>query len=130
MFTGIAAGVFSALFMSISYVFSRAFIRKYKDPVRLSIFSQLVMTFGGLAALITSLFFVKIPFVTRLFEHAVIFIHNIHIFHIFTLCKLPFPIRNFDYFLFKTLMLYFVYCSYWAVYVCKGSVDHGAFDYI
>ena len=62
MFTGIAAGFFSALFMSVSYVFSRAFIRKYKDPVRLSIFSQLVMTFGGLAALITSLFFVKIPF--------------------------------------------------------------------
>ena len=62
MFTGIAAGVFSALFMSISYVFSRAFIRKYKDPVRLSVFSQLVMTCGGLAALFTSLFFVKIPF--------------------------------------------------------------------
>ena len=56
MFSGIAAGFFSALFMSVSYVFSRAFIRKYKDPVRLSIFSQLVMTCGGLAALITSLF--------------------------------------------------------------------------
>lgn len=62
METGIIAGVLSALFMSVSYVFSRAFIRKYKDPVKLSVFSQLVMTLGGLLALGASLFFLKIPF--------------------------------------------------------------------
>ncbi|MBO4303319.1 MAG: EamA family transporter [Lentisphaeria bacterium] len=62
LLVGILTGLASALFMSVSYVFSRAFIRKHKDPVRLSIFSQFVLIFGGLAALGISLFFVRIPF--------------------------------------------------------------------
>lgn len=62
MFTGILAGVFSALFMSISYICSRAYIQKYKDPVKLSVFSLLAMLFGGVLSLGISSFYVKIPF--------------------------------------------------------------------
>ena len=62
MFTGILTGMLSAFFMSTSYVFSRAFIRKYKDPVKLSVFSQIVMTAGGLICLLASLYYVTIPF--------------------------------------------------------------------
>ncbi len=43
MFLGIVAGLVSALLQSISYVCSADFMLKYKSPLRLVIFSQLVM---------------------------------------------------------------------------------------
>ena len=43
MFLGIAAGLVSALLQSTSYVCSANFMLKYKSPLRLVIFSQLVM---------------------------------------------------------------------------------------
>lgn len=61
MFSGIAAGLLSALLISISFVFSRAYIRKYADPVQLAVYSQLVMGIGGALMLLISLCFQKIP---------------------------------------------------------------------
>ncbi len=43
MLSGIAAGIVSALLQSISYVCSAGFMLKYRSPLRLVIFSQLVM---------------------------------------------------------------------------------------
>jgi len=67
MFSGIAAGLFSALLISISYVFSRAHIRKYGDPVALAVYSQLVMGAGGIVLLGLSFFFQEIPWTDRRF---------------------------------------------------------------
>ena len=61
MISGIAAGLTSALLISISFVFSRAHIRKYGDPVQLAVHSQLVMGVGGIVMLLASLFFQPIP---------------------------------------------------------------------
>lgn len=61
MFSGIAAGLLSALLISISFVFSRGYIRKYGDPVQLAVYSQLVMGIGGIVMLLVSLCFQKIP---------------------------------------------------------------------
>ena len=61
MFYGIAAGFLSVLFMCSSYIFSRSYIRKYQDPVKLSIFSQLVMSVGGVILLIVYSSFGSIP---------------------------------------------------------------------
>lgn len=67
MFYGIAAGFLSVLFMCSSYIFSRSYIRKYQDPVKLSIFSQLVMSAGGLILLIVYSSFASIPWSSRFF---------------------------------------------------------------
>ena len=67
MFYGIAAGFLSVLFMCSSYIFSRSYIRKYQDPVKLSIFSQLVMSAGGLILLIVYSSFSAIPWSSRFF---------------------------------------------------------------
>ena len=61
MFSGVAAGLLSALLISISFVFSRGYIRKYGDPVQLAVYSQLVMGIGGIVMLLVSLCFQKIP---------------------------------------------------------------------
>ena len=61
MFSGIAAGFLSVLFMCSSYIFSRTYIRKHENPVKLSIFSQLVMSVGGLILLSGYLCFASIP---------------------------------------------------------------------
>lgn len=61
MFSGIAAGFFSVLFMCSSYILSRTYIRKHRDPVKLSVFSQLVMSVGGLLLLTGYLCFAPIP---------------------------------------------------------------------
>ena len=57
MFFGIAAGLVSAVLISVSYVFSRAYIRKYGDPVQLAVHSQVVMGAGGLLTLAASFLF-------------------------------------------------------------------------
>ncbi|MBR7103769.1 MAG: EamA family transporter [Lentisphaeria bacterium] len=67
MFSGIAAGILSVLFMCGSYIFSRSYIRKYSDPVKLSVFSQLVMMAGGLVMLAVSLIFFSLPRDLRFF---------------------------------------------------------------
>ena len=61
MIPGIAAGALSALLMSCSYIFSRAYFRKYQDPVQLAVFSQLAMGVGGIIMLLVSFLFQKIP---------------------------------------------------------------------
>ena len=67
MFSGIAAGLFSAFLISVSYVFSRAHIRKYGDPVALAVYSQLVMGIGGVVMLLLSFLFQEIPWTSRRF---------------------------------------------------------------
>ena len=78
MFSGIAAGFLSVLFMCSSYIFSRSYIRKHQDPVKLSIFSQLVMSAGGLILLAGYLCFASVPcnqkFFTLLIGQVVTFI--------------------------------------------------------
>lgn len=61
MLTGIVSGIISALLMSGSYIFSRAYFRKHNDPLRLAIHSQFNMLFGGILLLTGSLFFIEIP---------------------------------------------------------------------
>lgn len=61
MFFGIAAGLLSALLISISYVFSRAHIEKHGDPVLLAVHSQLVMGAGGVLMLAVSFLFQGMP---------------------------------------------------------------------
>lgn len=51
MFAGIGAGALSVLFMCSSYIFSREYVRKHNDPVKLAVFSQLVMAVGGIILL-------------------------------------------------------------------------------
>ena len=65
MVFGIAAGALSALLMSCSFIFSRAFIREYKDPVKLAVFSQLVMALGGVVMLLFGCIFLEIPWSGR-----------------------------------------------------------------
>ena len=51
MLTGIVSGIISALLMSGSYIFSRAYFRKHNDPLRLAIHSQFNMLFWGILGL-------------------------------------------------------------------------------
>ena len=67
MFSGIAAGLFSALFMSLSYIFSRIYLRKYPDPVKLTIHTLFVMGTWGMVLLGISAFFLKFPWNTKFF---------------------------------------------------------------
>ena len=67
MFSGIAAGLLSALLISISFIFSRSYIRKYGDPVQLAVYSQLLMGIGGVTMLLVSLYFQEIPWTSRKF---------------------------------------------------------------
>ena len=61
MFSGISAGTLSVLFMCGSYIFSRSYIRKYGDPVKLSLYSQVVMLAGGIIMLAVSVCFLDLP---------------------------------------------------------------------
>lgn len=67
MFSGIASGFLSVLFMCVSYIFSREYLRKYKDPVKLSIFSQLIMAIAGIVMLVCSSFLIEFPFSCKFF---------------------------------------------------------------
>ena len=51
MFAGIGAGFLSVLFICGSYIFSREYVRRFKDPVKLAVISQLFMAVGGLILL-------------------------------------------------------------------------------
>lgn len=61
MFFGIIAGLLSACLMSGSFILSRAFIRKYGDPVRLAVFSQIAMGIGGAVMLIPGILCIGYP---------------------------------------------------------------------
>ena len=61
MLTGIVSGIISALLMSGSYIFSRAYFRKHNNPLQLAIHSQFNMLFGGIILLAGSLFFIEFP---------------------------------------------------------------------
>ena len=61
MGVGILAGFLSVLFMCTSYIFSRTYIRKHQSPVKLSLFSQLVMGIIGLGMLTFALATLKLP---------------------------------------------------------------------
>jgi drug/metabolite transporter (DMT)-like permease len=65
MTAGIAAGFASVLLLCGSYVFSRSYIRKHKDSIKLSVYSQLVMAVGGIALLAVTLPFVDYPLCKR-----------------------------------------------------------------
>lgn len=67
MFAGIIAGVLSVLFICSSYIFSREYVRKHKDPVKLAVFSQFVMAFGGIILLTVYLSFYDIEWNCKLF---------------------------------------------------------------
>lgn len=66
MFAGIFAGLLSVLFICSSYIFSREYLRRNKDAVKLAVFSQLVMAAGGIALLIVYSCFYRIPWNLRL----------------------------------------------------------------
>lgn len=63
---GIIAGLLSVSFICASYIFSREYVRRHKDPVKLAIFSQLVMSLGGIVLLILYLNFFNINFNKKL----------------------------------------------------------------
>lgn len=67
MIFGIICGFLSALFMSGSYIFSRAYFKKYNDPIQLAIFSQVNMLFCGIIMLAASFFFMEIPLSRQFF---------------------------------------------------------------
>ena len=67
MYFGIFFGVISALLMSGSYVFSRSYLRKHHDPVKLAVFAQLTILPWGIALLIYSFLFLEIPRDNRFF---------------------------------------------------------------
>lgn len=58
---GIIAGFISALLMSGSYIFSRAYFRKHEDPIQLAVHSQFNMLFFGIILLAGSSFFLEMP---------------------------------------------------------------------
>ena len=64
---GIICGFLSALFMSGSYIFSRSYFRKYNDPVRLAVYSQVNMFFCGIALLIFSFSFLEVTLTPAFF---------------------------------------------------------------
>ena len=66
MFAGIGAGTLSVLAICGSYIFSREYMRRNHDAVKLAVFSQLVMAVGGLILLITYSIFSHIPWGSRL----------------------------------------------------------------
>ena len=66
MFAGIGAGTLSVLFICGSYIFSREYVRKHKDPVKLSVMSQLVMGIGGVILLWVSSRFYTIEWTGKL----------------------------------------------------------------
>lgn len=51
MIFGVGAGVLSVLFICGSYIFSREYVRVHQSPVKLAVFSQLVMSAGSLVLL-------------------------------------------------------------------------------
>ena len=61
MFAGIGAGILSVLAICGSYIFSREYMRRHKDAVKLAVFSQLVMAIGGLILLVIYSIFSHIP---------------------------------------------------------------------
>lgn len=67
MWSGIGAGVLSVLFICGSYIFSREYMRRNKDAVKLAVFSQLVMALGGIILLILYSSFYRIPWNLKLF---------------------------------------------------------------
>lgn len=67
MIFGIICGFLSALFMSGSYIFSRAYFKKYSDPIQLAIFSQINMLFCGILMLGFSLYFLEVPLTKQFF---------------------------------------------------------------
>ena len=66
MFAGIGAGTLSVLFICGSYIFSREYVRKHKDPIKLSVMSQLVMGIGGVILLWVSSRFYTIEWTGKL----------------------------------------------------------------
>ena len=61
MFAGIGSGILSVLAICGSYIFSREYMRRHKDAVKLAVFSQLVMAIGGLILLVIYSIFSHIP---------------------------------------------------------------------
>ena len=61
MFLGIVTGLVSALFMSLSYIFSRIYFRQYPDPVQLAVHSLIIMGIWGAILLGICSLFLKIP---------------------------------------------------------------------
>ena len=74
MFFGILAGLFSAFLQSTSYVFSRRFVLKHRDPGRLVVCSQAVMCLFGLITLAATLPFVRIPLSAEFFVLLAVFV--------------------------------------------------------
>ena len=67
MVFGIISGFLSALLMSGSYIFSRAYFKKYNDPVQLAIYSQVNMLVCGIIMLVLSFIFMEVPVSKRFF---------------------------------------------------------------
>ena len=67
MVFGIISGILSALLMSGSYIFSRAYFKKHADPVQLAIYSQINMWFCGIIMLILSFIFMEVPVSKKFF---------------------------------------------------------------
>ncbi len=61
MFAGIGAGTLSVLFICSSYIFSREYMRRNNDAVKLAVFSQLIMAIGGIILLAFNASFCRIP---------------------------------------------------------------------
>ncbi|MBR2723656.1 MAG: EamA family transporter [Lentisphaeria bacterium] len=61
MFAGIGAGLLSVLFICGSYIFSREYMHRNNDAVKLAVFSQLVMTAGGIILLVIYSSFSRVP---------------------------------------------------------------------
>ena len=61
MWFGVTAGFVSALLQSTSYLFSRRFVLKHRNPGLLVVYSQLVMFGFGLLTLAATLPFVRVP---------------------------------------------------------------------
>ena len=67
MIAGIGAGILSVLFICGSYIFSREYMRRNNDALKLAVFSQLVMSLGGLILLVIYSSLYHIPWGGRLY---------------------------------------------------------------
>ena len=69
MVSGILSGFISAILMSGSYIFSRTYLRKYQDPVKLAVFSQINMGILGIFLLGLSFFCVEVDVPGRVYVY-------------------------------------------------------------
>ena len=65
MFTGFVVALVSAVFQSVGFIFSRAFILKHRDPVKLTVYSQVWMALIGAAILAVIWPWQKVEFTPR-----------------------------------------------------------------